>query len=76
MYQQHCCQLAQQQCNECPQKAILTDLEPELKQWQEDGKHIIVMMDFNEDVRLPWIKSFLCSSGSNLNDEPPCNSNT
>jgi len=57
MYQQHCQGLAWQHCTECPQKAVLTDIEKELQQWQEDGEHIIILMDFNEDVSLPWIKN-------------------
>jgi len=58
MYQQYCCRLAWQCHTECPWKVVLMDLELELKQWQEDGEHIIVMTDFNKDVRLPWIKNF------------------
>ncbi len=58
-YQQHCHGLAKQNHNENPQQAILTDLEKELTEWHEEGDHIILLTDFNEDVWLSWIKHFL-----------------
>jgi len=57
-YQQHCQGLTKQNRNENPHQAVLTDLEKELTLWQEEGDHVILLMDFNEDVCLPWIKQF------------------
>jgi len=61
MYQQHSCSLAKLGQNECPCKAILSDLESELLSWQEAGNMIIVLTDFNEDVQIPWIWQFFAS---------------
>jgi len=61
MYQQHSCSLAKLGQNECPCKAILSDLESELLSWQEAGEMIIVLTDFNEDVQIPWIWQFFAS---------------
>ncbi len=58
-YQQHCRGLAKLGRTECPHKAILRDLESEILAWQDHtGDEIIVLMDFNEDVHLAWIRSF------------------
>jgi len=46
---------------ECPRKAILSDLQVELNEWQEAGDRIIILTDFNEDVQLPWIRQFFAN---------------
>jgi len=38
--------------NECPCQAVITDLLKEITKWQEDGKTLILMMDFIEVVHL------------------------
>jgi len=55
-YQQQVRGLACLCCNECPWAVILMDLENEIHQWQEGGENLILMTEFNEDVRLAWIK--------------------
>jgi hypothetical protein len=37
--------------NICPREAFLQDLQKEIEQFQEQGHHIIVMIDGNEDMR-------------------------
>jgi len=49
-YQQHVRFLTDNNRYECPRDAILSDLTREIRQWQEEGDHIIVLTDFNEDV--------------------------
>jgi len=60
-YQQHCQGLMWTNWSDCPWKAILTDLQIEILAWQEAGNSIILLMDFNEDVRLPWIWQFFAN---------------
>jgi len=57
-YQQHCRALSKLSQNECPREAILCDLASEVKKWQDDGDSIILLTDFNEDIRQPWIQKF------------------
>jgi len=61
MYQQHCRGLAKLGHDECLHEAILKDLESEVLAWQEAGDKIIVLTDFNDDVRLPWIRIFFAN---------------
>jgi len=42
----------------CPKTAILHDLAKEICKWQADGETVIVVADFNEDVRSPELKQF------------------
>ncbi len=75
-YQQHCRGLAKLNRNDCPQDAILHDLASEVLLWQEAGNVIIVLMDFNEDLWLPWIQNFfanlnLIEALTELMDLPP-----
>jgi len=49
-YQQHACHLTSNNCYEYPRKAILSDIMQEIRKWQEDGNHIIVLTDFNNAV--------------------------
>ncbi len=57
-YQQHCRALSKLHRNECPREAVLTDLASEVRNWQEEGDSIIILTDFNEDVRSPWIQKY------------------
>ena len=47
----------------CPTDAILEDLEMELRKWKNREDQIIVMGDFNEDVRKERIKKFFDKIG-------------
>ncbi len=49
-YQQHVRHLTNSNRFECPQDAILLDITKEIKSWQEEGDHIIVLTDFNKVV--------------------------
>jgi len=40
---------------------VLTNLGKELLKWQEEGDSIILLTDFNEDVRLLWIHKFFAN---------------
>jgi len=44
--------------SECPCTAILSDLESAILTWQEASDEIIILTNFNEDVRLDWIRKF------------------
>jgi len=57
-YQQHCRGLAKLDQSGCPRAVILQDLQGEIAAWQDAGEEIIVLTDFNDDVRLPWIRKF------------------
>ncbi len=61
---------------ECPREAILNDLKHEIVEWQDEGDEIIVLTDFNEDVRLAWIRNFfdnlnLVEALTELSNLPP-----
>jgi len=56
-HQQHVRGLAQLKQDDCPWEAVLMDLGLEFQRWHDAAEHIMVMTDFNEDVRLPWIKN-------------------
>jgi len=49
-YQQQACHLTSNNHYECPRNAILSDITQEIRKWQEDGDHIIVLTDFNEAI--------------------------
>jgi len=49
-YQQHVQHLSNSNQFECPQDAILLDITKEIKSWQEEGDHIIVLTNFNKVV--------------------------
>jgi len=57
-YQQHCHGLAKLDRNDCPREAILSDLASEVRSWQDAGEAIIILTDFNKDIRKLWIKEF------------------
>jgi len=44
--------------DKCPKKAILHDLAKEISKWQADGETVIVLANFNEDVRSPELTQF------------------
>jgi len=54
-YQQHIQQLTKLQCCKSPRDDILMDITKEVKSWQEEGDHIIVLTDFNEVVTEPAV---------------------
>jgi len=49
--------------DEYPWQAVIMDLANDLQKWQEDGKKLFLMTDFNEDVCLPWIKNIFAKLG-------------
>jgi len=53
VYQQHLRKLVAIQRFECPRDAILIDLEKEITCWQDEGDHIIILTDFNDDITAP-----------------------
>jgi hypothetical protein len=50
-------ELGQLDCE--PRQAILDDLATAINEWKQNGEHIVLMMDANEDVRAGNIKAFL-----------------
>jgi len=49
-YQQHIQKLSQMRWYECPCNELLKDITMEMHTWQDEGDHLIVLMDFNDDV--------------------------
>jgi len=49
-YQQHIQKLSQMCQYECPHNELLKDITKEMHTWQDKGDHLIVLMDFNDDV--------------------------
>jgi len=49
-YQQQVRRLTVQNHIECPRAAILSNLAKDIQQWQDDGDHIILLMDYNDDI--------------------------
>jgi len=50
-YQQHLWTLGKLKQDLCPKQAILDDLAKEITAWQEAGNMVIIVTDFNEDIR-------------------------
>jgi len=49
-YQQHVRKLSKMCRYECPCKELLKDITTEMHAWQDDGDHLIVLTDFNDNV--------------------------
>jgi len=63
VYQQHVCKLASLQQFECPKEAILADLAQEIQAWQDEGNHVILLTNFNEDITDPSIHCWATNLG-------------
>jgi hypothetical protein len=44
-----------------PRDQILLDLTTLIQGWRDEGDHVVLMMDANEDVRSKHMKDFLCN---------------
>jgi exonuclease III len=62
-YQQHRQQLLSQDIERCPRQVFLDDLETELQKWFDMGDQIILMGDFNEDVRSSKVSKLFAKFG-------------
>jgi exonuclease III len=62
-YQQHRQYLLAKDIDICPRQAFFDDLDKELQTWFDEGDQIIIMGDFNEDVRSRHIKNFFGKYG-------------
>jgi len=51
--QQQVHRLTKLHCFDNPQDAILMDMAKEILTWQESGNHVILLTDFNHDVKSP-----------------------
>jgi len=49
-YQQHIRRLATLSRVDCPREVILIDLAKEIQQWQDDGDHVLLLTDYNDDI--------------------------
>jgi len=49
-YQQHVRHLHKLNRIECPRMAILADLAKAIQQWQDEGNHILLLTDYNDDI--------------------------
>jgi hypothetical protein len=50
-YQQQLKMLQEKDCDMCPREMLLFDLHKDMTQWYNEGNTIIIMGDFNENVR-------------------------
>ncbi len=48
---------------ECPRDIILHDLSREMREWQDDGDHLIVLNDFNDDVTAATTRTWATQLG-------------
>jgi len=62
-YQQHVRKLTSIHHFKCPWVAILTDLAKEIHLWQDEGDHIILMSDINDDVTSIEVKTWAANLG-------------
>jgi len=77
-YQQHIQKLTSLNRFKCPREAILMDLAKEINLWQEEGNHIVLLSDFNDDVTNTKVKTWAANLGLveaitwlHPNDPPP-----
>jgi len=77
-YQQQVRGLAKLNRFECPKKAILADIMQEIQSWQNLGDHIVLLTDFNDNIKEPWVTHWAANLGlveaiTNLHSEmaPP-----
>jgi hypothetical protein len=56
-YQQHRSVLLEKGNDECPRKQLLTDLKEIINKWIVEGDQIVVIGDFNDDIRTGFVKS-------------------
>ena len=68
-----------------PREAVLEDLGTKITEWRNNGEHIILQMDANEDVRSGNLQNMLRELGMqeailklHIDSQPPktCRSNT
>jgi endonuclease/exonuclease/phosphatase family metal-dependent hydrolase len=62
-YQQQKQYLLSNDIDTCPRQMFFHHLQEELQKWYDDGERIIIMGDFNEDIRSKNIKSFFSQFG-------------
>jgi len=48
---------------DCPCDAILHDLSREMREWQDEGDHVIVLTDFNDDVTAATARTWATQLG-------------
>jgi len=48
---------------ECPQDAILHNLMQEMQEWQDEGDHLIVLSNFNNDVTAASVHNWAAQLG-------------
>ncbi len=58
VYAQHQLFFTSQNNDRCPRKVFLEDISADIQQSSEEGAHILVMLDGNEDMRLSSIASY------------------
>jgi len=63
---------------ECLHEAILKDITKDIQQWQDDGDHIILLTDYNDDITSCQVQQWAGKLGLveaitwlNNNDAPP-----
>jgi endonuclease/exonuclease/phosphatase family metal-dependent hydrolase len=63
VYQQHLRYFRNQGLEVCPRQKFFIDLQLEIKKWIECGEQIVIMGDFNEDVRSSYINNYFKQFG-------------
>jgi len=62
-YQQHVRKLSQLHRYVCPRNELLTDISKEMHLWQDEGDHLIVLTDFNDDVTAAEARAWAADLG-------------
>jgi len=62
-YQQQVRGLIKRGCFKCPRDTIHMDIANEIQKWHTEGEHIILLMDFNDDIKSPLTKRWAASQG-------------
>jgi len=62
-YQQHIRKLSQLRQYDCPRDELLKDISKDMHLWQDKGDHLIVLMDFNDDVTAAEAREWAANLG-------------
>jgi len=63
MYQQHVRKLSQLRQYACPCDELLKDISKDMHLWQDEGDHLIILMDFNDDMTAAAAREWAANLG-------------
>ena len=62
-YQQQLRYFREQGVHECPRTLFVRDLKHQIQEWLQEGDHIIVGLDANDDIRKSPVRKMLVDQG-------------